>query len=292
MKVKLLMQEIDAVVKEFIDNFSFLLKYRELFKGGGIEFAGLKKYIPGEDDASRIDWKASLRTGKMFVKQYEEERDLDVFILMDASASMLFGTQDWLKYEYGSIISGALFNAAVQIGDSVGFAMFSDEIFNFLKPSQERSHYYQVLEFLVDRENYGGDKNLSDALKFVLNNIDEKTVLFFISDFIGVGEEWSDSLQMVRGKLDDVYGIAVRDIRDEKLPKGVGYVRFRNPYTGEVQVVEIDAVREEFERKAREQMEKVHGAFKKSDAGFIKVFTHEPFVKPLMKELELRRTIA
>jgi len=70
--VEQLMGEVDANVKELMDIFKFLLKYNMLFRGSGVEFAGLRDYISGEDDATRIVWKSSLLANKLFVKQYEE----------------------------------------------------------------------------------------------------------------------------------------------------------------------------------------------------------------------------
>ncbi|HEC92619.1 MAG TPA: DUF58 domain-containing protein [Candidatus Atribacteria bacterium] len=102
-----LMKEVDINVKKLIELFRFILKYRIIFRGSGIEFAGLREYTP-EDDASRIDWKSSARTGKIYVKIFEEERDLDLFLLVDVSNSMLFGTAEKLKSEYATILAATI----------------------------------------------------------------------------------------------------------------------------------------------------------------------------------------
>ena len=73
--------------------------YKSAFKGHGLEFANYKEYTQN-DDASLIDWKASVRTGKLLIKEYEEERKLDVFFLIDVSSSMVFVSTDKLKNEY------------------------------------------------------------------------------------------------------------------------------------------------------------------------------------------------
>jgi len=289
MDIKSLMHEIDAEVKRLTSTFSFLLTYRQLFKGTGLEFAQLKEYVPGEDDATKIDWKASLRSGRVYIKQYEEERNLDIIVLLDVCSSMLFGTQKKLKSEYAGIVAGAIVSAGIEIGDNVGFAMYSNDIINFLEPSNDESQYYRVLEMIVDRKLYGGKCDLDKALRFVLNNVKENSILFIISDFIGVGEKWRTSLKMVAGKLNDVMGIMVRDLRDEVLPKGSGNFRFRDPYSSKVLVVNLDKVKDKYEKLAKQQVEEIKLAFRGSNAGFIKVFTHEPFVKPLLMELRIRR---
>ena len=287
MRVEELMREIDVNVKKLVEAFAFLFKYRILFRGTGVEFAGLKEYVAGEDDATKIDWKASLRTQRLYVKQYEEERDLDIFILVDASASMLFGSQEKLKYEYAAILAGSLAFAALENRDNVGFAMFNEKIIGFIEPSQEIANYYHMLENLSRVSNYGGRCKLGDALTFVLNNLAEKTVLFVISDFIGLDEKWRDGVKMVSAKFDRVIGIMVRDLRDTYLPKEVGYLRFQDPFSGKILTVNVDKIRKKFEEEAKKQEKEVEEEFLRSGAGFVKIYTHEPFIEPLIRYLEL-----
>ncbi|MCD6367785.1 MAG: DUF58 domain-containing protein [Candidatus Aenigmarchaeota archaeon] len=290
-KIKDLMREIDAEVRRLTDAFSFLLTYRQLFRGTGLEFAQLKEYVPGQDDATRIDWKASLRTGRLFIKQYEEERNLNIIVLLDACASMKFGTQKKLKREYASVIAGAIISAGIEIGDNIGFGMYSEDIITFLPPSNDETQYYRALRMMVDDDLYGGKCNLDKALRYILNNVEENSMLFIISDFIGMGWEWESSLKMVSNKLNDVMGIMVRDLRDEFLPKGSGNFRFKDPFSDKTLIVDLGKAKKEYERLAREQSEKVKKIFRSSNAGFIKVFTHEPFVKPLVMELRIRRIV-
>lgn len=291
MDMKDLMYEVDTKVRRLSDVFSFLLTYQILFRGTGLEFAQLKEYIPGEDDATRIDWKASLRTGKVFIKQYEEERDLDIMVLLDVSSSMEFGTQNKIKREFAGIMAGAIVSAGIEIGDNVGFCMYTDKIVKFLEPSNDETQYYRVLELIVNRDNYGGKSNLDKVLRFVLNNVKENTILFIISDFINIGTEWEDSLKMVSSKLNDVMGIMVRDLRDEFLPKGSGNFRFRDPHSESTIIVNLDRAKKEYEKMAKDQSDYVKATFRRSNAGFVKVFTHEPFVKALVEELTVRRVI-
>ena len=290
--VQELVNEVDIRVKKLVEIFAFILKYKILLKGTGLDFAGLREYVPGEDDAKRIDWTASLRTQRLLIKQFEEERDLDIFILLDTSSSMLFGTQKYLKSEYSAIIAGVLSFAALETGDNVGFAMFNDKVTKFLEPSQDMSRYYLMLTLMVDPENWGGGCNLAEALKFLLEKLRERTILFIISDFIGVGEGWEDSLKMISAKLDRVFGIMIRDLRDTYLPKGAGYMRFRDPFTGKVKTVNVDKVRKKFEELAKKQEEHVEKTFLSSKAAFIKIYTHQPFIEPLIKYLQMSEEYA
>lgn len=283
-----LMQEVDANVKELADVFKFLLKYNVLFRGSGIEFSGLRDYVHGEDDATKIDWKSSLRANKLYVKQYEDEKNLDIFILLDVSASMLFGTQDKLKSEYAAAVAGSLTYAAIDSGDCVGFAMFSDEIKFSIPPSGDITQYYIILKKLVDPRMYGGSCNFEAALSFLLNSINTKTALFIVSDFIGIGSGWKDSFKAVCSKLDGVFGIMIRDPVDSRLPTGVGNIRLSDPFNeNNILTVNLNKIKKEYDREAEEQELEIQREFTNSGAGFVKVYTNEPFAKPIVAYMQL-----
>ncbi len=282
-----LMMEIDAHVRQLVDVFRFVLKYRIMFRGSGVEFAGLREYVPGQDDAIRIDWKASLRANKLYIKQYEEERDLDVYILFDSSASMLFGSQERLKSEYAAIVCGAIAYAAVESGDNVGFGMFSDNMLVSLDPMSDITQYYKILRHVVDPQYYGGRCNLGKSLDYLVNALRARTILFLISDFIALDRNWADSLKMLGGKLDRIVGIMSRDIRDSELPEGVGYMRFKDPFSDQVMNVDVDKIREEYNYMTERQEKHIESEFQDVGLGFVKVYTSDPFVEPLVKYLTL-----
>lgn len=282
-----LMAEIDVNVRKVVDIFRFALVYRVLFKGGGIEFAGLREYVPGEDDASRIDWKASLRSKNLYVKEFEEERNLDVFILLDSSRSMLFGTQGKLKSEYAAVVAGTLAYAGIESGDNVGFSMFSDSPLVSIPPSNDVSVYYRILELMGNPRYWGGGCNLNGALLSMVETVEEKSILFVVSDFIGVGEEWFSALKTAAGKFNRVFGIMVRDVRDSFIPEGVGAMRVEDPFTGRVATVNLDSVRRKYEEEARRQEDRILNEFHNSGAAFIKVYTTDVFVDPLLRYIEM-----
>lgn len=285
LKIKGLIEEVDKNVRGFIEVFTFLLKYKILFRGSGLEFAGLREYSFGEDDASRIEWKASLRSQRLYVKQYEEERNLNIFVLFDSSASMLFGTQDKLKSEYAAILAATLSFAGIEVGDNIGFAMFNEKIINFLEPSQDISQYYQILKLLVDEKNYGGVCNMEDSLSMVLNNIPEKTALFIISDFIGIGDI-EDKIKMCAGKFDRVFGLMIRDPREESLPDDLGYISFLDPFSNKTLTINPDKIREKFEETVKKDEAIIERMFIESGAGFIKICIDKHFAEPIIKYLQ------
>src|SRR3954449_10652231 len=96
--------------------------YRSIFKGTGIAFEEVREYQPG-DDIRSIDWNVTARMGQPFIKRYVEERELTVMLLLDASASMAFGTVTQVKREVAAEIAALLALCAVSSNDKVGLVM-------------------------------------------------------------------------------------------------------------------------------------------------------------------------
>ena len=290
-EAKRLIREIDVEVKKLADIFRLVLKYKIVFRGRGLEFYGLRQYEEG-DDTSLIDWKSTLRANigkitKLYIKVFEEERDLDVMVMLDASPTMLFGTGKRLKSEYATLIAGAITYAALQNGDNAGIIMFSDRINRFVPPLNETSQHYRILSTMLDRRNWRGKKDLASALDFAVKLLRRETMLFIISDFIGVHGKWEDKLRLASSKFEGVLGIMVRDRRDIELPKGTGYYRLKDPLTGRVMEVNLDKYAEKYKKEALRQMRMVEEYFQRAGVGLIKYVTDEPFVKPIIHWLDI-----
>jgi len=108
-------------------------EWTTVFKGRGIESAGFRSYTFG-DDASLIDWKASLRAKQTLIREFEDYKNFTVFFLFDVSDSMLFTSTDKLKCEYAAEMIYVLADAINKAGDSVGMAMFTDKFLNKVYP--------------------------------------------------------------------------------------------------------------------------------------------------------------
>ncbi|MFH1127671.1 MAG: DUF58 domain-containing protein [archaeon] len=283
-----LMLEIDMNVRKLVSTVRFILKYKVIFRGRGIEFEGLREYS-STDDASLIDWKVSRRVSttkkveNLYIRVYEEERDLSLFVLLDTSGTMVFGTGDKLKSEYASVLAGTLIYTAIEVGDKAGMGMFSDKLHKVLLPSKASDQYYRILKELSKPTNYGGKCDLYNAIRIATAALDRKSILFIISDFIGVGYDWEDILKGAAAKFDGVLGIMLLDVRDSFIPKDLGNFRMSDPLTGSVTEVDLDRYRERYQIEAEAHEKKIESLFTQSHAGFIKCYTNESFTKPLLK---------
>ena len=270
-----LRDSMDAEVKRISDLFRFVMKYQRHFQPSGVEFSGLRQYLPS-DDASRIDWKNSAGKPDLFVKQYEEELDMDVYIVLDASRTMTFGTTEKLKSEYTAIVTAALAYASVDAGMDVGMGIYGEDK-RIITPAGGTDQYDRFLDELTNLDNYGGKFNLEDALNDTIGQIKENTALFVISDFLELeGEDWKSKLTLCNMKFRHVMAIMARDLRDYELPDS-GNFRFESPDGSEQQVVNTSKYKEKFNEEAKKQEQQMETKLTETGSSFLKIDTRDKF---------------
>lgn len=280
-----LRNSIDIEVKRMSEVMRFILRYQKHFQPSGVEFSGLRQYLPS-DDASRIDWKNSAGKPDLYVKEYDEEVNLDVFIILDVSDTMTFGTAEKLKSEYAAIISASITYASVDVGIDVGFGIWGENNI-FITPGGGDAQYQKILHEVVKPKNYGGDFSLEKSLKDVIGQIKENTAVFIISDFINVGDGWSTKMRLASKKYRGVTCIMVRDLRDYKMPDS-GNIRLKSP-KGESITVNTSKVKSDFDAEARKQEEMIEEKVLGSGADFIKLDTRDSFAGELAGFFEDKR---
>lgn len=261
--------------------------YRSVFRGRGLEFFDYRHYTPN-DDASTIDWKASVKSKELLVKEFVEERNLNIFFLIDASSSMMYSSVEKLKMEYAAEIVATLSYTILQAGDSISFALFTDKIVMHEPPKSGFKQYYKLIQTLVDPRYYGGSYDLTEALKFTMAFLKEFSIVIIVSDFIGLKNDWKHYLRLT-GKKYDLIGIMIHDPNDKELPDYSGQVVLGDVYSNKQIIANIGAIRDEYAAYAEAQEKDIIKAFTDSKADFVHLMTDEPFIKPLT-DLFLRRT--
>jgi len=267
------------IITKRIVSTAVLGNYKSVFKGRGLEFAQYREYADS-DDASMIDWKASTRTNQILVKEFEEERNLNVFILIDTSASMVFGSIKKLKNEYTAELGAAIAHTILTSGDNLGFGMFSDEVFYHLDPKAGTKQFYIFAKEIVETKNYGGKCDIDKAFQFLSQHIPKGSVVILISDFIGIKDNWKKSLKIASSQF-DLVGIMVRDPRDKILPNIKANLIFEDPFSDEQVIVNVQEVREDYRRQVARQEKAIKEEFIRARAGFLSLTTDKPFIKPI-----------
>ncbi len=258
----------------------FTGEYHSAFKGKGMSFREVREYYAG-DDVRFIDWNVSARFSHPFTKVFEEERELTVMLLIDTSASNLFGTVAKQKKELITEMAAVLTFSAVSNNDKVGVIFFSEKIDKYIAPKKGRQHALYIVRELLTMEPKQNGTNLDEAIKFFSHNVKQKSIAFLLSDFLDTG--YDNDLKVI-GNKHDVIGIRVYDKMDMQLPDA-GLLQLQDSETGKRQWIDSSnaMVRYHYQQHFMEQSEIVKSFFRKAGAELLHVRTDEDYVKILQQ---------
>lgn len=262
-----------------LTNHFFSGEYHSAFKGRGMSFSEVREYSFG-DDVRSIDWNVTARFNSPYIKVFEEERELTLMLLVDISASTLFGTGDTDKRGIMTEICATLACSAMSNQDKVGVIFFSDKVERYIPPKKGRSHILFIIrEMLTLKSRPGAKTNVVSALKYLNNIMKKRCIVFLLSDFRT--EHYKEALT-VAAKRHDINGVYVYDPRDKEFPS-VGLVRMQDSETGEIRLV--DTSQQSFQRYYTKQFlenEKItKDVFAKSGCELISLCTSDDYVKKL-----------
>ena len=266
----------------------FIGSYMSVFRGRGLEFLDYRAYYP-DDDASLIDWKATARSNKTMIKVFEEERDINVFFLVDASSSMLLGSTPKLKSEYAAEIVASFSRTVLEAGDSIGFCLFTDRPVKTVLPDKGIKQFHILTETIVNADLYGGRFDLADAFKYLFTTLSPGTLVIIVSDFIISGEDWEHYMEIASKKF-QMIGMMIRDPLDSTLPKIKGEVIVSDPFSDNAMLIEPDLIREPFKNEARLEEKRIKNIFIKNDGDFLSLTTNVNFLEPLIGFFKSRET--
>lgn len=268
-----------------LSNQIFSGEYHSAFKGRGMAFSEVREYAVG-DEIRTIDWNVTARFNEPFVKVFEEERQLTVMLLVDISASGMFGTRNQLKRETITELCAVLAFSAVSNNDQIGLILFTDKIEKFIPPKKGKSHILRIIRELINFEPTGKATDIALSLKYFTQMIKKKSIAFVLSDFMDEG--FADALKIASRKH-DVVALKVHDKADAELPN-IGLAQFQDLETGEMKWINTSSkkVRNNYRIKQNAQEERVRQIFLKSKTDFAEILTDEEYIKPLMNLFKKR----
>lgn len=273
-----------------LSNEIFAGKYHTAFRGRGMSFSEVREYRAG-DDVRDIDWNVTARSRTPHIKVYEEERELTMMLLVDVSASRIFGSTERLKKAIITEIAAVLAFSAAQNNDKVGCIFFSDRVEKFIPPKKGRSHILMIIRELISFEPERHTTKLSEAVRYLTNVIKKRCTTFILSDFINPqsdNDELQDALKIAGGKH-DLVAVSVVDPREEELPD-VGIVELMDAETGEKLWIDTSsqAVRDHYAQSWAHQTEQMESLLKHNRIDTAKILTHEDYVVELIKLFKKR----
>jgi len=277
-------KELEIISKK-ITTHLFTGEYHSAFKGKGMSFREVREYYHG-DDVRFIDWNVSARYAHPFTKVFEEERELTVILLVDLSASALFGTLHSTKRNLITEIGAVLTFSAINNDDKVGVIFFSDKIEKYIPPKKGKQHALYIVRELLTAQPKRTGTNINEALKLFSTSNRHRSIAFIMSDFID--EQYEDKLRVMSSRH-DVIGLKIYDKMDLQLPN-IGLLEVEDLETGNTQWLDTSdpLVRHNYQQNFMQQSEKCKQIFKKSGADLLHLRTDEDYVK-ILQQFFLRR---
>jgi len=246
------LRRLQIVAQRLVENL-LAGNYRSVFRGPGIEFDEVREYVEG-DDTRLIDWNVSSRFGQVYTKTFREEREMTLFLVLDISTSLHYGSRTRSMREIALIASALLTLAAVENNDKVGGALFAEGIESWVSPAKGRSHAMRLLQEIVATEPKRDGSGLGTALRAVSESLKRRGIVVIISDFLTT--DYQKELSLI-AKRHDVIAIRISDPVTEDLP-AVPFLSVSDPETGET--LDIDGASkkyrfefEQFWRRQRQQ---------------------------------------
>lgn len=227
-------RQIELHTNQLVHNV-FAGAYQSAYKGRGLSFSTVRPYIPG-DDVRTIDWKVTARTNEPYIKEFTEERELTLMLVIDGSASVIFGTQDRLKRDFAAELAAVLAYAANINNDKAGLLIFSDHIEHYVPPKKGRNHILRLIRDVLTHETQGTGTDLATALRTVNRTLKRGALLFMLSDFLLPADSFRREL-ILSGRKHNAHAIILSDPLEEAIPN-VGMMRLRDAETGDVQWVD------------------------------------------------------
>ena len=255
-------------------------QYHSAFRGRGMEFDEVSPYQYG-DDVRLIDWNVSARFGAPFIKKFQEERELTVMLVVDASRSGMFGSGRQFKLDVAAELCAVLAFSAIRSNDKVGLILFTDEVEQYVPAKKGTRHVLRIIRELLYHTPKGKGTNIPDALGFLSKVMVRKSVCFLVSDFLAEGYEQSVAIARRRH---DLIPLVISDPREWTLPN-VGLIELEDAETGKRALVDTGsrAVRRRYERHMRDRLAARDATFRRMDTDTVDIRTDRSYVEPLVR---------
>ena len=280
-KVKLL----EIGTRKLVNNL-FAGEYHTHFKGQGMTFSDFREYVPG-DDVRNISWALTARTGKPYIKKFEEERELTIILAIDVSGSTDYGSSHYFKGEVMIHLAALLAFAAQKNNDQVGLLLFSDQVEHFVPPKKGRGHIHRILRDLYYYQPKSHTTKMSSAIEFLLGFQKKRASIFIMSDFID--QSFQKPLRQL-GLKHDVVACVVQDKTELRLPD-FGYIDVQDPESGEIFAVDTSdsIVRKTYEMEMDRLKKSRDKALRSSQVDLIDIDPAGDYVGALTQYFRIRK---
>ena len=247
--------------------------YNSKFRGGGIEFSEVREYIPG-DDVKRIDWNVSARHNSLYVKEFVEENELNIYLIVDLSASTNFGfTKSKLDLSFEVAVS--LMFLALKNNDRLGLGIFTNKLEKFIPSRKGKRQLLRIIKELIEYEPKNKETDILQSLSALKNKLKRKSVIYIISDFLS--DDYEKPLKFLK-LHHEVILINISDIKEREIPN-IGYAYIEDAETGEQILVNTssETFQKQYSELMKQKIEESQNSMKKIGIDMINLSDQESF---------------
>jgi uncharacterized protein (DUF58 family) len=286
------MRQLEIRTRRLV-NDTLVGEYHSVFKGRGMDFDEVREYISG-DEVRTIDWNVTARAGRPFVKKYTEERELNILLVVDISASGNFGSGVQSKRDLAAELASLLAFSAIRNSDKVGLLLYTDRIEQFLAPKKGRRHVLRVVREILYHVPQGRGTDSVKALDVANHVLHRRAIVFMISDFQSPGDPTRSAMDLRRAmrqtnQRHDLIAVHIEDARERTLPD-LGVLALEDSETGTV--IELDTadpvVRARFNREAVERVRRLVNDFRAEGVDALELDTNAPYLPALQRFFKSR----
>jgi Uncharacterized conserved protein (some members contain a von Willebrand factor type A (vWA) domain) len=260
--------------------------YRSAFKGKGMEFEEVREYQPG-DDVRSIDWNVTARMNHPYVKNFREERELSVTLVVDVSSSTRFGSGNELKNELIAEVAAVIAFSAIKNNDKTALILFTDRVEKYLPPKKGTRHVLRVIRELLTHTPEHQGTNIGNALSFLGKVQQRAGVCFLISDFIC--PDFTHEASII-SRRHDLVPIAIVDPADSRLPE-MNLVSFHDLESRTTRLIDTSSrvVRESLQSTTQNRLASQKSEMLKLGTEICTINTDAPYIPQLRKYFALRQ---
>ena len=228
-------------------------EYKSAFKGTGLNFESIREYQHG-DEIKNLDWKVTARMQGTYIRQYKEERQMTLLLVIDLSASSLFGTEEKTKQEITIELASILAFLAIKNNDKVGLMIVSEDVEFYLEPKQGKAHIFRIIKELLTFKPLYKTTNIKKTLSSVIRLSPKHSIIFYISDFLdNINQIYASEKSLINNpeqlnysheikilkKTQDLSLVSIRDPKELSLPN-LGFIEICDPETGHSSLLNLN----------------------------------------------------
>ncbi len=262
--------------------------HRSPHHGGSVEFSEYVEYTPGHE-LRHIDWTVYGKTDKFYVKQFEDETNLEAYLIVDASGSMGFSgdSAPWTKLAFARHLSATLAYLLTNQGDAAGAMGFADSAGQLLPASSSRRQLDDLFH-LIDGLQPDGKTDLNTALETIAQRARRRSLIMVFSDFLNTDEQTFNLLRILRSRDLDVAFFHLLDAAEQALPYEGLSVFEGMEGEGEL-LVDPDDIRHAYQKAFKDHCQALEKACRDTETGYVRSLTSAPIEAVCQRFLRRRR---